>query len=409
MTFKRPYNTSKSLCLTTVQSDILLRNFYIDTFAAIMIIAVNTRFLFNEYMEGYGYFISETFRRITKNHPEHQFIFIFDRPYDERFIFTSNITGISTGPPARHPLLWKFWYDFRIPAILKKYKADVFVSPDGHCSLGTKVPQCMVLHDLAFLHYPSFIKTSHLRYWKRSMSKFVHKARRIATVSEFSKEDIIKHYQTGSNKIDVVSSAGKKIFSPLSMEDKTAIKEKYTGGKDFYIYTGSIHPRKNLVNLLKAFSVFKKHQRSGMKLVLAGRMAWKNKQFVKDLENYKYREDVVLTGYVKEQDLAGLTGAAYAMVYPSLHEGFGVPVLEAMQSSVPVITSGNSAMQEIAGEAALYANPADYKSIAQNMMLLYKDESLRQRLVEKGNERAKEFSWDRTADLLWKSIMKAVG
>ena len=134
------------------------------TFAHQMTIAVNTRFLLADYLEGYGYFIHECFKHITNNHPEHRFVFIFDRPFDERFIYSDNIIPVVIGPPARHPILWKWWYDVRVPGILKKYQADIFVSPDGHCSLNTKVPQCLLIHDLAFLHYPAHIKKSHLNY-----------------------------------------------------------------------------------------------------------------------------------------------------------------------------------------------------------------------------------------------------
>lgn len=371
-----------------------------------MTIVVNTRFLFNEYLEGYGYFISETFRRITKQHPEHSFIFVFDRPFDQRFIFGPNVKGIVAGPAARHPVLWKFWYDFKIPAILKKYKADLFVSPDGFCSLATRVPQCIVVHDLAYLHHPSFINKTHLLFWKRYMGKFLERADSIATVSEFSKGDILQHFRIDPGKIDIVYNGVKDVFQPLAYEIKQSVKDQYTNGKDYFIYTGAIHPRKNLVNLLKAFSIFKKKQQSGLKLVLAGRLAWKYKKFVEDLKSYKYRDDVVLTGYVEEPALAKLTGAAYAMVYPSLHEGFGVPVLEAMRAEIPVITSSKSSMQEIAGDAALYATATDPNSIAEAMIRLYKDEGLCKQLIEKGRERVKEYSWDKTADLLWGAMLK---
>ncbi|HMK25431.1 MAG TPA: glycosyltransferase family 1 protein [Chitinophagaceae bacterium] len=372
-----------------------------------MRIAVNTRFLLPDYLEGYGYFIYETFRRITANHPEHEFIFIFDRPFDERFVFGKNVKAVVTGPPARHPLLWKLWYDLRIPSILKKYKADVFVSCDGFSSLTTKVPQCLVLHDLAFLHHPSFIKRSHLLFYKKYTPKFLEKAKTIATVSEFSKKDILAHYNTEPGKIDVVFSAARDIFHPASEEEKIVVKNKYTDGKEYFLYAGAIHPRKNLMNLLKAFSVFKKRQQTNMKLILAGRLAWKYGSFTESLKTYKYRNDVLMTGYVQEEELVKITGAAYGLIYPSLFEGFGVPVLEAMQSDVPVITSADSAMQEIAKDAALYADATSYTDIADKMMLLYKDENLRKQLIEKGRQAARQYSWDKTADLLWTSILKA--
>ena len=373
-----------------------------------MKIAVNTRFLLPNYLEGYGYFTFEVFKYLTINHPEHQFIFIFDRPFDRRFIFSSNITPLVTGPAARHPLLWKYWYDVKIPSILKKHKADVFVSVDGICSLRTATPQTLVIHDIAFLHYPSHIKRSHLYFFRKYIPRFLQKANSIATVSEFSKKDILNHYKTEPAKMNVVYSAAKEVFKPVNGEIADATKKKYTDGAEYFLYIGAIHPRKNLVNLLKAFSIFKKRLKSNMKLVLAGRLAWKYDSFIQNLKKYKFKEDVILLGYLSEDDLVKITGSAYALVYPSLLEGFGVPVLEAMKCQVPVLTSSGSSMEEIAKDAALYADAKNFEDIADKMMLLYKDEKRRKELIEKGKIIADQYSWQRTAELLWQSILKAV-
>src|SRR5215470_5039545 len=373
-----------------------------------MNIAVNTRFLLPDYLEGYGYFVFEVFKHLTRKYPEHHFIFIFDRAYDKQFVFAPNISPVVIGPPARHPLLWKFWYDIKIPAVLKRHKADVFVSADGLCSLTTTVPQCLVLHDLAFIHYPGHIKKSHYIFYKRYVPKFLKKAKAVATVSEFSKRDIANYYKVDANKIDVVYSAAKDIFKPVSPDVKEQVKNQYTEGKEYFLYIGAIHPRKNLVNLLKAFSVFKKRQKSSFKLVLAGRLAWKYDSFMQSLKRYKYRDDVIMLGYLSEDDLVKVTSSAYALVYPSLLEGFGVPVIEAMKCYVPVITSLHSSMQEIAGNAALYAEASNPDDIADKMMLVYKDEKLRDELIRKGEAAAKQYSWQRTADLLWQCIQKAV-
>ena len=373
-----------------------------------MRIAVNTRFLLSNYLEGYGYFVFEVFKYLTSTYPEHQFIFIFDRPFDKRFIFSPNVTPVIVGPPARHPLLWKYWYDVKIPSVLKRYKADVFVSVDGLCSLRTSTPQCLVVHDVAFLHYPAHIKRSHLYFFKKYIPRFLQKANSIATVSEFSKKDILTHYQMNPEKINVVYSAAKEVFKPVNGETAEATKKKYTGGTEYFLYIGAVHPRKNLVSLLKAFSIFKKRQKSNMKLVLAGRLAWKYDSFIQDLKKYKFREDVIMLGYLSEDELVKITGSAYAVIYPSLLEGFGVPVLEAMKSKVPVVTSSGSSMEEIAQDAALYADPKNFEDIAEKMMLIYKDERLRKELIEKGTAIADQYSWKRTAELLWQSILKAV-
>ena len=374
-----------------------------------MRIAVNTRFLLSGRLEGYGYFMQETFRRIVASNPEHTFIFIFDRGYDQEFVFAKNVIPVVTGPAARHPVLWKYWYDIKLPVVLKKHKADVFVSCDGFCSLTTKIPQCLLVHDLSFLHYPAFINRSHFLFYKYYTPKFIAKAVRVATVSQFSQKDIVMQYQVESEKIDVVYSAAKEIFRPLTELEKQKTKDQYTKGREYFVYAGAIHPRKNPVNLLKAFSAFKKRQKSNWKLVLAGRLAWKYDKFRELLKTFKFRDDVVLTGYIDEEEMVRVIGSAYALVYPSIWEGFGVPVLEAMQCNIPVITSANSSMQEIAGDAALYADPADSNDLGEKMMLLYKDERLRGRLITNGIEVAKSYTWDRTAQLLWDSIKRTAG
>lgn len=371
-----------------------------------MRIAVNTRFLLKDYLEGYGRFTFEIFKRIVEAHPQHEFIFLFDSPFNEDFIFTKNVTPVVVGPAARHPLLWKWWYDYKIPSILKKHKADVFVSPDGFCSLRTKVPQITVIHDLAFLHRPKDIPRSHLWFYKRYTPKFIKKSKALITVSQASQQDIIEHYPEAAGKITVAHNAARQGFQPLNWEQKQLVKEKHTESREYFLYTGSIHPRKNLVNLLKAFSIFKKWQQSEMKLVLCGRSAWKNEAFQKDLATYKYRNDVHLTGYLPDDELCAVTASAYALVYPSYFEGFGLPVAEAMQSGVPVITTKTPALMETGGDAALYAPADDIEQLAAQMMAIYKDEHLRAQQIDKGLKQAAKFSWQRSAETVWNCIQQ---
>jgi len=146
-----------------------------------------------------------------------------------------------------------------------------------------------------------------------------------------------------------------------------------------------------------------------MKLVLAGGLAWKNEEFLNLLKTYKYKADVVMTGYLEQEKLARLIASAYALVYPSLFEGFGVPVLEAMRSNVPVLTSKDSSMQEIAEDAALYFDPLEHQDMADQMMLVYKNEDLRKLMIEKGKIITAKYSWERTASLVWQCIEKAIG
>ncbi len=373
-----------------------------------MQIAVNAIFLQKTSLEGYGWFVQEVFKRLVIQHPEHEFIFVFDRPYNESFVFAKNVTPVVVKPAARHIFSFKYWYDLKAPMALKKFQPAIWVQPYGFCSLTTKTPQLMVVHDLAFLHYPKFISWHQRWYYQRFTPKFLKKAKQIVTVSEFSKQDILLHYLVEANKLSVVHGAAREGFDPLDWGSKDATKASYADGREYFLFVGGVHPRKNLMNLLKAFSLFKKWQHSNMKLLVVGRLAWQYGDIVEKLKTYKYREDVVMLNYVSEQTLTQLTASAYALVYPSFFEGFGLPILEAMQSGVPVITSNTSSMPEIAGEAALFASPDDPDAIAKQLLLIYKDESAREKLIEAGKLRAASFSWDDTANKFWEAILKTV-
>jgi glycosyltransferase involved in cell wall biosynthesis len=373
-----------------------------------MRIAVNAIFLQKELLEGYGHYAKEVLSRLVQQHPEHEFIFLFDRPYDPSFVFGPNVKPLVVGPAARHAAAFKYWYDVKAPLALRAFKPDVWIQPYGFCSLTTGIPQLLLVHDLAFLHHPDHIAWHHRWYYKMYTRRFLKKAKRVITVSEYSKTDIIQHYPLAEQKITVIPGAAKTIFQPADWQQKQAVKEKYTAGTEYFICTGGIHPRKNLMNLLKAFSLFKKWQHSNMKLVVAGRLAWQYNDIIEKLKTYKYRSDVILTGYLPDEELAKLTASAYAMVYPSFFEGFGLPIVEAMQSGVPVITSNTSSMPEVGGDAALYANPNDPNAIAKHMLALYRDETFRNKLVETGFEQAKRFNWDQAASLIWDEAKRVV-
>ena len=373
-----------------------------------MKIAVNTIFLQKGKLEGYGYFVQEICRRLALKYPEHLFYFLFDREYDQQFIFSENIKAVMIPPRARHALSFRYWYDVSLPLALRKIKPDIVIQPFGFCSMTTKYTQILVVHDLAFLHFPSFITRQHLFYYKWFTGSFIRKAKRVVTVSAFSEKDILKHYPAANGKTDVVFSAAKEKFKPIPYTRQQQVKVQYAEGYEYFLFVGGIHPRKNLLQLLKAFSLFKKWQKSNMKLLVAGRLAWKYSNLLEKLETYKHRQDVIMLDYLEEAELADITGAAYALVFPSYFEGFGVPVIEAMQCEVPVITSDTSSMPEIGGDAALYCDPDNAESIAKQMMQLYKDESLRSGLIGKGKLQASKFSWEHTANLFWESIVKAV-
>jgi glycosyltransferase involved in cell wall biosynthesis len=370
-----------------------------------MRIAVNTRLLLTGKLEGIGWFTHETLKRIVLRHPEHEFIFFFDRPYDESFVFAPNVTPVVFGPPARHPVLFYAWFELRIPYFLRKFKADLFLSPDGLMSLKTKVPTCLVMHDLAFEHYPEHLKPSHKFYYRKYSPLYARKAKRIVTVSEFSKKDIAERYHVSPEKIDVSYNGAHEEYKPLDWEERETVKKQYADGCEYFVFAGALHPRKNILNLLKAFIAFKKRQRSNMKLVIVGRLAWNYHEIEELRAEMPFREEVKWLGYLHVNELSKVIGGAYALVYASLFEGFGIPILEALQCNVPAIVSNTSSMPEVGGDASLLVDPKDHEDIAAKMEMLYKDELLRNKLITAAPAQVALFNWDKTAATLWQSMM----
>jgi glycosyltransferase involved in cell wall biosynthesis len=277
----------------------------------------------------------------------------------------------------------------------------LFLSTDGYACLGATVPQVTVMHDLSFEHFKDHVPFLTARYYQYFMPRYARKAARIATVSEFSKSDIVQRYQIDAAKIDVVYNGAKEVYQPVSDEAKQGIKSKLTEGKDYFIYVGSIHPRKNVKNLLLAFERFKQQTNSDFKLLIVGRKAWNYSEVEETHAGMKHSNDVIFTGHLPPQQLGKVVASAYAMVYVSLFEGFGIPIIEAMGCRVPVVTSNVTSMPEVAGDAALLVNPISVTEIAEAMEKLYRDTALRNVLVEKGKEQLKKFSWDLTAEKLW--------
>ncbi len=372
-----------------------------------MKIAVNTRLLLHEQMDGIGRFACETLKHITNNHPEHQFLFIFDRKFHESFIFSDNITPIIVPPPARHPLLFLAWFEISLPILFNRHKPDLFLSPDGYLSLRSNIPSVAVIHDLNFEQFPDDIPWAERIYYQRMFPKFARKATRLATVSQFSKQDIIQRYHVSADKIDVVNNGSSNNFKPLSEEEKKEVRKKYSSNSSYFFFIGSLHPRKNLTNLFKAFDRFKVADQRNTKLVIAGAKMWWTNEIRVTYETMKHREDVIFTGRVSDHDLSGLLASALALTYVSYFEGFGIPILEAFCSDTPVITSNITSMPEVAGDAALLVDPFSVESISSAMICIANDPVFRKQLITKGRKQGELFSWQATAGKLWDTIERA--
>ncbi len=373
-----------------------------------MIIAVNTRLLQKGKLEGIGWFTHETLSRITQNHPEHKFLFLFDRPYADEFVFSENVTPLVISLPTRHPLLWYVWFEWMIPRVLKKYNAHLFLSPDGYLSLNTSVKQLAVIHDINFEHRPQDLPWLMAKYYNFFFPKFAKRACRIATVSKYSKADISQAYGVSSDVIDVVYNGVNERYQPTSEEEKERARQKFTSGSPYFLYIGSLHPRKNIDGLLRAYEVFRNAGNPEIKLVIAGGELFKTVEIQKTWGQMCFKDAVIFTGRLSVGDLHQLLGAALTMTFVSFFEGFGIPVLEAMRAGVPVICSNTSALPEVGGEAVLFVDPFDEMQITAAMQQIAGDENLRAELIAKGQVQQQRYSWDKTASRLWESIQYAL-
>ena len=373
-----------------------------------MRIAVNTRLLLPGKLDGIGWFTAETVRRIVVDHPEHEFFFFFDRKPDPQFLYARNVHPVVLPPQARHPVLWYIFFQWSVRWALRKYSIDLFLSPDGYTALDTRVPTITVIHDINFEHSADNLKPSHQRYMTYFSPQFARYSTRIATVSEFSKKDIVETYHIPPEKVDVVYDGAHADYRPLSPGEQARTREQYTQGHPYFIFVSTIIKRKNLATLLLAFDRFKESDTQGMKLVVVGHRVWWKDELEAAYNGMHHQEDVLFVGRAESGELARLMGSATALAYPSFFEGFGIPILEAFHAEVPVVTSNCTSMPEVAGDAALLIEPTDVNALTDALTRLATDTSLRQSLVDKGRRQRSLFSWDKTAYALWNSMMRAL-
>jgi glycosyltransferase involved in cell wall biosynthesis len=371
-----------------------------------MKVAVNTRLLLKDKLEGIGTFMDETLKRITAEHPETEFHFFFDRKFDQQFVYGDNVIPHVVNPITRHALLIKFWFKFMVPRKMKKLDIKHIISPDSLGFFNSSITNHLVIHDINFVHRPEDLPEVYAKFYLKNMPIFAGNANQIGTVSNYSKQDLVTTYGLKPEKIDVVYNAAKAIFKPLSEEEKDKIKSANSHGKNYFLFVGSMHPRKNLPNLISAFFQFKKMSNASMKFLVVGNVMWETEGLKDLLSSSKYSQDIHFLGRKSDEQLAKILGAAFALSYVPFFEGFGIPIVEAFACETPVITSNTTCMPEVAGDAALMVNPHEIDEICGAMTTLYSNPNFRENLIEKGKIKCTEYSWEKTANLYWESIKK---
>lgn len=371
-----------------------------------MIITINTKYFLKTYQHDFLWFIREAFSRMAAQQPRHTFIFFYT-PAAGPFagLAEKNMQFVKL-PETNAGVFSGILYNLKIAGLLKRHRADVFINADGFCSLFAKTPQCFILADPVNFSGNELIKKNRLFFYKICMPFFIRKARVIVTDSRFSESYITRQYHPGKKAIDVVykvSDSGEVV----GWEEKEEIKARYAGGSEYFIFYNDASQLNILLNLLKAFSHFKKWQKSGMQVLIIEKNEFPV-SFVENLTLFKYRQHVRLLSKLPPDELKKVTSAAYCMLIPSCERN-SMGILRVINYNVPLITANTGPANELFGDTVLYADFTDPMSIAEKLALIFKDEKLRRELVESTSKRLQQYDWETTTALLWASIVKTSG
>ena len=292
----------------------------------------------------------------------------------------------------------RLWTHARLSWEMMHRPPDVLFVPAHVLPLVHPPRSVVTIHDLGYLHFPRAHRPLDRLYLDLSTRFNARAAAHVIADSQATKRDLVERYGVEPSKISVIYPGyDEEAFQPLrEREAIEAVKTRYGIAGDYILFVGTIQPRKNLVRLMEAFSLLKR-QAADLQLVIAGKKGWLYEAIFRRVRELGLEGRVVFTGYVAEEDLPALFSGARLFVFPSLYEGFGLPVLEAMACGVPVVCSNASSLPEVAGDAALLFDPLDVEGMAAAMERVLGDERLRAELVERGLKRAREFSWEKCA------------
>jgi len=371
-------------------------------------IGINAWVLRNKSYDGIGYFTINTVQELCKNSPELDFYVFVDFNFTENFFDDySNCKIIKVFPPLRHPILYIFMLELIVPLVLAYYRINLFVGMDGMISLLSPVNQIPVIHDMNFYHFPENLPLKNRFFYNYFFPRYAKKAKEIFTVSKFSKDDIVSCYNIDDLKIHVVYCGTNSYFKKISETDQKQIKQLYTNGREYFVCLGTIHPRKNIVNLLRAYRIFLEKTDSETMLVIIGKFLWDNEIINREIEAMNLQNKIIFTGRINDVETQLLLGGAKALVFISLFEGFGMPLIEAFSAEVPVICSNTTSLNEISGNAAIKVDPLNVEEIASAMQEIDDNENIRNELILKGIVEKEKYSWERTGMLMNEVIIKA--
>ncbi len=302
------------------------------------------------------------------------------------------------------------WSQIGLPFYLQTHKKpDVFFSPAHYSPKGIDIPKVITIHDMAYMYFPEEFLKKDLYKLQNWTEISIHEAKSVIAVSENTKRDLIKFHGLHAEQIKVIYNGYErkvqsstlnqnKYGSGLSRTDlRSGTGTKFKINNPYILFVGTLQPRKNLKVLISAFKKFKEFY-PDFKLVLTGKKGWLYQNIFDQIKKFRLTEEVIYTDYVSDDELIHLYKNAFCFVLPSLYEGFGIPILEAMSFNCPVISSSSSSLPEVGGNACLYFKAERENDLVDKLKQLRESKKLRDDLIKKGKERLKLFSWQKCAD-----------
>jgi len=322
---------------------------------------------------------------------------------DRRFTSSGLVLRPSRLPTSR-PVVRIFWEQVVQPFALRKERVDLLHALAFVAPLLSRCPSVVTIYDLSFLLYPESFKRAKRFYLGLFTRLSARRARRIIAISESTKRDVVRLLGVPPEKVEVVYCGIDEAFRPLAEEQVAAFRSKRGLPERFILFVGTIEPRKNVTRLIEAFADLRSFDVAqdtfaicDLRLVIGGAKGWFYQDVFARVEELGLEDKVIFPGYIPVSELPLWYNAAELFVYPSLYEGFGLPPLEAMACGTPVVAANTSSLPEVVGEAGLIVDPLDVEGLAEAMRRALDDEALRQEMREQGLERAKGFSWTKTA------------
>ncbi len=362
-----------------------------------MRVGIEAQRIFRSDKHGMDYVILEVLRQLQKKEDGNEYV-VFVAPGEDKCIEETSRMHIVELHCPTYPL----WEQWALPRAARKAKVEVLHCTSNTAPLYCPVPLILTLHDIIYLNSDKDKSMSRYQqmgwYYRRwDVPRIINKCRNILTVSQTEQKNILQRFPQIAQRLSVVYNGFSSCYCQQPKESTYSITKKYLPDDSYFFFLGNTDPRKNTEGVLCAYDEYRKKSQQARKLVVTGL----KKEYVEKILVEKGIEacasGIIYTGYVPGEDLPALYNGAYALLYPSLMEGFGIPILEAMACGTPVITSNLSAMPEVAGKDAILIDPQKPQEIADSMIQLEKDADFYQRQVAYGLERVKQFSWENTA------------